>query len=193
MNSAPIRERITFILVSVWLFVATWFCIAANAWMQLASMAMFLALLVLCGVNFVLMFMEWKTLGKKAVIPLLVGVIAVPIPFLVASEVKPMVFEHYRPDYEAFIDKIERNEIEVDAEPRVLLWPREGRVGNAHYVLAQRTADGLFVEFLTESGFPAKHSGFLYSETGKVGKESFFDLRWPRRKEIKPHWFRISG
>lgn len=192
MSGMPGRERTTWVLACAWLFAGTWFATAANPWVQLASMVLLLVLLSLIVANFVWVFTKWGSLGARALVPLLVAVVALPLPVMIGRELKPKVFDFYRPDYEAFIARIERNEIAVGPESKILLYPGNGRVGDAYYVLARREADGLVVEFLTESGWPVKHRGYLYAKNGEIRKGSFFDERWPRRRELRPHWFRIA-
>jgi hypothetical protein len=63
----------------------------------------------------------------------------------------------------------------------------------AYAVLAQKGTNGdLIVEFLTEGGFPVKHSGYLYVSSGVVKQDSMEDERWPIRREERPRWFYIS-
>jgi len=60
-------------------------------------------------------------------------------------------------------------------------------------VFAQKDTSGdLTVEFLTEGGFPVKHSGYLYISSGVVKPDSMEDEHWPFRHEERPRWFYIS-
>jgi hypothetical protein len=63
----------------------------------------------------------------------------------------------------------------------------------AYAVFAQRKPNGsLFVEFLTEGGFPGKHSGYLYSSSDHLD-DSFIKSRWPIIWHLREHWFYVSG
>jgi hypothetical protein len=60
-------------------------------------------------------------------------------------------------------------------------------------VFAEKDTNGvLMVEFDTESGFPVKHSGYLYSSSGTIEPGSQMDSRWTFRQEVKSRWFYIS-
>jgi hypothetical protein len=61
-------------------------------------------------------------------------------------------------------------------------------------VFAQKDTNGvLTVEFITESGFPVKHSGYLYILSGVIEPGSKEDSHWPIRKEEGTRWFFISN
>jgi hypothetical protein len=73
-----------------------------------------------------------------------------------------MKFRYQRPDYEAVISMIERGQIPVAANLGQIAIP-DSYKHLVYAVLGNRDPNGvLTIEFLMGSGFPAKHSGFLY-------------------------------
>jgi hypothetical protein len=77
---------------------------------------------------------------------------------------------------------------EMDRIPQAILKARM-----AYAVFAQKETNGvLTVEFLTETGFPVKHSGYLYCSSGTIAPGSAEDRHWPIIHEERPKWFSIS-
>lgn len=104
--------------------------------------------------------------------------------------VQEIVFRRSLPSFEGIVHRMDSGAIPVTAE-----WRRfpgaEG--GGAYAVSAQRSTNGvLTVEFLTGSGFPVKHSGYLYCSGGSIEPGSIAARRWPRRQRVSPIWYRIS-
>lgn len=48
------------------------------------------------------------------------------------------------------------------------------------------------IEFITELGFPVKHSGYLYTSDGEMKNDPRSLERWPYHSRINTNWFRIS-
>ena len=96
------------------------------------------------------------------------------------------------PSYEQVVGEIQAGRIVV-TEKFDRIPEAEARARLAYAVFAQRQPDGtLLVEFLTESGFPVKHSGYLYSSSGTIEKGASIDSRWPIKRKVREHWFYIS-
>lgn len=87
---------------------------------------------------------------------------------------------------------MESGAVPVAAEPQSITLSETDR-DLAYSVLAQKDTNGvLMVEFLTGSGFPLMHSGYLYTSSGSVQPGSFFHSRWLLTMQVKPKWFRIT-
>jgi hypothetical protein len=102
-----------------------------------------------------------------------------------------MKFRYQKLDYEAVISLIDKGQIRVEAPLRPIVVP-DSYKHLAYAVLGSRDPEGvLTVEFITGSGFPVKHSGFLYrSDDNALGWEHI--SRWPRLERIDTNWYRIG-
>ena len=110
----------------------------------------------------------------------------------VARATRTAQFEQRFPRYQALVAKMESGAVPVAAEGQSVALSESDR-DLAYSVLAQKDTNGLLtVEFLTGSGFPLVHSGYLYSLSGTVQPGSFFHSRWPLRTQVRPKWFRIA-
>jgi hypothetical protein len=103
-----------------------------------------------------------------------------------------VIFITSLPSYEQIVRQIESGEILVSSNltdlPQAVPMARL-----AWAVRAKKDSDGILtVEFLTEQGFPVKHSGYLYCSSGTIEPGSVEDSRWPFRHEERPKWFVIS-
>jgi hypothetical protein len=147
------------------------------------------ALFFFGATSFILIFTRWRQERWRTLIPVASCALAVIVAPVVGRLIGQLMFHRSLPHYEAIIRQIESGNIPVTAELRRI--PQaEGSL--AYAVLAQRTNDVLSVEFLTGAGFPVKHSGYLYCSSGTVEKGSFIDSRWPKRREVRRFWYRIS-
>ena len=190
MKGLSAREIAALGIATAWLATMLLFGWFTNGWWQLGSMLASLVFLLAIFVNFALMFSRWQKERAAAAIPFLICSVAIAALVFAAPEIRKFQFRLNRPAYEKVVSGIESGNILITDKP--FYGETALDAGNARYVLAQKTSDGLVVEFLTGFGFPVKHSGYLYVESGQLQKGSFFDERWPRRGRIDTHWYRIS-
>lgn len=107
----------------------------------------------------------------------------------VSHAIENTLFQQTLPRYEGIIKQMESGIIPVSSELRLLPLLKDNSL---YAVLAQRDTKGvLTVEFLTDGAFPVKHWGYLYC-SGSIEPHSLAVSRWPKRRELRPHWFRIS-
>jgi hypothetical protein len=57
--------------------------------------------------------------------------------------------------------------------------------------IAKTNSDGIIVAFMTGSGFPVKHSGYLYVASGNDENDADAK-RWPYKTRISNNWLRIE-
>ena len=190
MKGLSAREIATLGIATAWLATMLLFGWFTNGWWQLGSMLASLVFLLAVFVNFALMFSRWWKERAAAAIPLLICVMAIVVLVFSAPKIRNFQFKLNRPAYERAVSGIESGNILITDKP--FYGETALDAGNAKYVLAQKTSDGLVVEFLTGFGFPVKHSGYLYVESGQLHPNSFFGQRWPRRSRIDAHWYHIS-
>jgi hypothetical protein len=132
---------------------------------------------------------RWKEERWRCLIPWA----AVGLAMVLAPEagiwIRNRRFLQVLPHYESILREMDSGRIPVTSE----LGRIPGAEGPfAEAVLAQRTQDGLHVEFLSGGGFPLKHHGYLYLSTGLIEPKSPVGKRWPNRYELRPRWYRIS-
>ena len=106
--------------------------------------------------------------------------------------IRHVIFVRSLPSYEAIVQQMESGRILVSTNFNPV--PQAVPLAPLTYVvLAQRDTNGvLAVAFMTESGFPVMHSGYLYVSSGIIEPGSTEDSLWPIRKEERPRWFFIS-
>jgi hypothetical protein len=111
---------------------------------------------------------------------------------VVGRVVKQALFAWALPSYQQVVSDIQSGRIATPEKFGRI--PEAESVARLTYaVLAEQQANGaLAVEFLTESGFPVKHSGYLYTSSDIIEKGTRVDSRWPIRRKLREHWFYIS-
>lgn len=182
-------SKITVLIAGLWFVVFTAFAAWPTGLAQLLSMLLTLGLLVFGFISIVLAFTRWRHERWRSIIPFGACALAVILAPEVGSRIRQFMFHRSLPRYESIIRQMESGNIPVSVELQRV--PQaEGTV--AYAVLAQRTNGVLNVEFLTGGGFPVKHSGYLYCSSGVIERGSLIDSRWPKRREVRPSWFRIS-
>ena len=141
--------------------------------------------------SFVLSFADWRQRRWRALLPLAVCVFAVAIFIPLGRLISYAIFDWSLVSYEAIVRQVESGSIPTSAEfSKIPQADRQARL--AYGVFAQKDTNGVVrVMFFTESGFPALHSGYLYSSSGEPG--SGVESRWPIVRKVKDKWFYISN
>jgi NADH:ubiquinone oxidoreductase subunit K len=160
--------------------------------LQLLSLPLALLFFAAIGTSLVCVFAGWRQCRWRSVLPLASCVIAVFLSGMLVRTARHFVFVWALPSYEAVVHQMESGSILVttnfDNIPQA-----ESEARLVYRVFAQRETNGvLMVEFDMESGFPVKHSGYLYSSSGVIEPGSRMDSRWPIRQEVRSRWFYIS-
>ncbi len=182
--------KITIIVAGLWFVVFIAFAARPSPVTQLLSMLLTLGLLIFGFVSFIRLFTHWRRERWRVVTPFAACVLVVVLAPEVGASIRHVTFQRSLPSYESIIRQMESGTMPVTSELRRI---SQAEGGSAYAVLAQRSTNGvLTVEFLTGGGFPVKHSGYLYCSSGSIEPGSVADRRWPRRREVRPLWFRIS-
>lgn len=182
-----LRAKVTYGLCGAFAVANTAFFAEATALLQFVA----LGLLGACFICSVQSLAEWKKLRFWAVLPSLLSLLALIISAWTGVTLKIAIFERRLPRYRAFVQQIEAGTIPVSTNAHPISLPKADR-DLAYFVWAQRDTNGvLIVEFSTDSGWPAKHSGYLYCSAGSVPPGSSSDVRWRGKFQIHPKWFRI--
>ena len=181
--------KITILIAGLWFFAFAAFAARQTVVTQVFMTLLTLALLGFGSTTFVLFFARWSEDRWRGLVPVGICTIAVVLAPRVGAVIRESTFRRDLPSYNAVIRQMERGSIPVDAELRRI---PQAEGAQAYVVLAQRTSEGLNVEFITGGGFPVKHSGYLYCSSGEIERGSLIDSRWPKRREVMPMWFRIS-
>ncbi len=194
--SSSVRRRmsritkITLAVAGLWFLVFAAFAAHPSPVTQLFSMLLTLGLLVFGFICSVRVFTHWQRERWRTLVPVGVSVLVVVFAPVVGAAIRHFTFQRALPNYEALIKQMEAGSVPVSSELRRIS-QAEGSL--AYTVLAQRGTNGvLTVEFLTGGGFPVKHSGYLYCSSDVIERGSLADSRWPRRRAVKPLWYRIS-
>lgn len=186
--------RITVIVGILMCLVSSVMAFLMNPWLQLLVMVLVLLFCVMFVTNFLMIALTWRSRGRRALIPfglsVLFSLLLIPA-ICLGGQARLMKFRYQKLDYEAVISLIDKGQIRVEAPLRPIVVP-DSYKHLAYAVLGSRDPEGvLTVEFITGSGFPVKHSGFLYrSDDNALGWEHI--SRWPRLERIDTNWYRIG-
>ena len=102
-------------------------------------------------------------------------------------------FEKNLPRYIQVIHLIENGEIKYNSHDSdtVELPPQYADL--ARRTWRETNSEGAFiVGFITELGFPVKHSGFMYVSNGEIEGDAETLRRWRYYSRINTNWFHIS-
>jgi hypothetical protein len=160
--------------------------------LQLLGIPVTLCFLAAGVISIVCAFSEWRQRRWLSLLPFAVCVLSVVISGAVVRTIRHAIFARSLPSYEAVVQQMVSGSIRVSTNLSPI--PQAAPLAHLAYaVLAQKDTNGvLMVEFLTEGGFPVKHSGYLYISSGVVEPGSVAYSRWPIRHEERPRWFYIS-
>lgn len=155
-----------------------------------------LAVVFLAAVFFSFLYIaaEWRRRRWHSIIPLAAWLIALFASWALIPCLDRLLFAWSFSSYQTIVREIENGAIPVypDVDNSILSPHHEALL--AHRVFAERDANGILtVEFITESGFPAKHSGYLYVSSGVIESNSRKDSRWPIREKVRDKWFWVSN
>jgi hypothetical protein len=141
--------------------------------------------------SLVLSFTDWQQRRWRALLPLAACVVAIAIFLPLGRLITDAVFDWSLPSYEAIVQQVESGSIPTSVEFSEM--PQAERQARLAYgVFAQKDTNGVVrVMFFTESGFPALHSGYLYTSSGEPG--SGVESRWPTVHKVRNKWFYISN
>lgn len=182
--------KITLAITGLWFAMLCVFAARQTPNIQMLGAVMTLALLVVALIGFIRIFTHWRREGWRTVIPLVVCMLVVALYPASRAAIRRITFEKSLPHYESIIRKLESGPI---PDPTELLRIAQAEETSIYHINAIQSDDGvLTVEFLTGLGFPVKHSGYLYCSSGVIEPNSLFDSRWPKKREMKSNWFRIS-
>jgi hypothetical protein len=185
----PRLSKITLGIAGLWFLGFTAFAALPSGLTQLFSMLLTLGLLVFGFVSFVRVFTHWRQERWRSIIPVGACALAVVLAPEIGGLIRQFMFQRSLPHYESILRQMESGSIPVSVElDRV----PQAESSLAYAVLAQRANGVLSVEFLTGGGFPVKQSGYLYCSSGVIERGSLIDSRWPKRRKVRPLWFRIS-
>jgi hypothetical protein len=182
------------VIVSViWFAVSTvYFAHRDSVVLQLLGALVMFCFFAAVVISIICPFTEWRQRRWHSLLPFVVCVLSVVISMSIVRAIRHGIFVRSLPSYEAVVRQMESGSIAVSTN----LNPVPQAVPLAHLayaVLAQKDSNGaLTIEFLTEGGFPVKHSGYLYVSSGVIAPGSMEDERWPIRHEERPRWFYVS-
>ena len=159
---------------------------------QLLTLPLGLCFLIAVIISIVCAFSDWRQRLWLSLLPFVACILSVVVSGAIVPPIRHAIFVRSLPSYEMVVQKMESGGIPVSTN----LSPIPQALPLAHLayaVFAQKDTNGvLTVEFLTEGGFPVKHSGYLYISSGVVEPGSVACSRWPIRQEERPKWFYIS-
>lgn len=161
----------------------------------LALLPFSISFLVVLIISFVSIFRQWKAHGLFAIVPFLICVFVLLVSKPVGVAVGDTLFWRWRlPQYEAVIQKMETGIIPVSTKPNMMMPPEVGiSPVLAYRVFALKDTNGLLnVAFAYGGAFPLYHTAYLYCSSGVIERGSFFDNKFPYRRQISDRWFKVT-
>ena len=180
----------------LWFIAVTTYYSHRGGWSLLFLFSLSLCFLAAVVLGIACALVNWEQRRWRSIFPLAICGLALyssdlSLRILVPAN-RRAIFEWSLPSYEAIVHQIDTGIIPV-SDTLTRIADVEQKIPLAYAVFAQRDGnDVLIIEFLTEAGFPVKHSGYMYVSSGTVEPGSFEDLRWPIRQNERPNWFYIS-
>lgn len=175
------------VVAVLWFFGATAFASHRTTLTQLLTLPLVPLFLIAVVGGLICIFTEWRTLRWRSLLPVGACILSVVSSNILTRCIRQALFAYSLPSYEQVVRRIESGEISISTN-LVDIPQAVSRTRMTWNVAAQEEPDGaLTVQFLTELGFPEKHSGYLYSSSGKIKPGSEADSRWPIQHEERPH------
>jgi hypothetical protein len=106
--------------------------------------------------------------------------------------IKESRFQKNLSRFNEVVNLIQKGELKPNPPDRFIVLPKQyADLTLEAIAFASTNSDGTNIEFQTESGFPVKHSGYLYISSGKMN-DSYTLEDWPIHHQINTNWFYVS-
>ncbi|MBN2455506.1 MAG: hypothetical protein JXB29_03060 [Sedimentisphaerales bacterium] len=182
------------VILSISLIIVSGVFAYEKRWTQLLFVPLVFYAFVMFIINLISLFKFWQEYDSEAFIPLLISILTIPLStFSVKAGVfvNTHVFKERIVQYEAAVKMVEN---QINTEPLYLIGediPAKFR-HLAYLIYAKKEGSVLNVSFVWGSGFPNKHTAYVYTSNGKLPeKGTKFQKDWPYYRRINDHWFRV--
>ena len=187
---------ICFVAVLASFICGLWFSIEPNTNVQLLSMLTVLILVFLLFISFVAGVYFVRRDKFHAFIPSVICLIGLFASVFVSSylgvSIRDWKFQKNLPNYMEIVHRVEKGEIKTGSLLTEIDLPQQ-YLNLAIWTFGKTNSNGgAIIEFIIGSGFPVKHSGYLYVSSGKIEDDSTTLERWPHHSSISTNWFRVE-
>ena len=188
------RGKLVILLSLVWFVLGTAYYSHRWSLLQFVILPIGLGMLTAIVLSFVWIFLDWKRVGWRSVLPFVICVLSLAGSFSVALRIREHIFEWSLTSYETMIQEMKSGKIVVSTNDRPDLVPGAKRLARlAHTVSACKDTNGvLTVLIVTEGGFPVSHAGYLYTSSGEITRGSPIDTYYQGRTQVRPNWFYVT-
>lgn len=177
------------------LMVVIYYCAQRTPNKQLLLMATNSLVVILLLISIVTGFCFCSQEKSRAFVPALVCFIGLLASFFIGAclgnAIKDWRFQKDLPRYNAVVGLIEKGDLKPTSENLFIKLPNE-YADLAWAVVAKTNNNKMTIEFMTESGFPVKHSGYLFISNGDIETDVNALQHWPYHSRINMNWFQIS-
>jgi len=136
---------------------------------------------------------EWPTRRWRSLIPLAVFVASILASGFLTQLLRHVIFARTFPTYEKVVERMESGAIPVSAKYDEIPQAEKEAMW-VHAVFAEKSTNGVLkVLFVTESGFPARRSGYYYLSTGVSETDPAKSTSWPINKMLRDKWLFVSN
>jgi hypothetical protein len=171
------------------LFSADWFWMACRpdgiAQLLLVIFTIPYLAILICSI-----FLAIRGMFRKPIRPLALLCTALLLPFLAGKAgvaVHQMAFNHLKPVMEEYVMRLPKEPHFLNSARGEISVPDNLR-GWIYAIHSRRKDPDLEVSFFYGSGFPVKHSAWVYYE-GKAGPDKEF---WPHQRKMMGFWYQCS-
>lgn len=173
----------------LWSTVWAEFVIQPTGLLQLLSLLLSVALLPVLLLTLAWTLDGWDGWKVRCLIPsAIAGFIGVA--GIVAGDLGPTVqFQRYLPEMQRTVEALAANPaFQTNNVYKVAELGQKHPWANGVFLVEQPEGPKN-VEFFFGSGFPVKHSAYLWCAAGSIERGSETARRWPRRRQVAPNWF----
>ena len=170
------------------------FSIEPNVWLQLGLIVFILVMIGVLIESLYCVFKNFREDKLWAFVPLIVCLLSIPAPLMAGAKLKSYLFQYRLPMYTELVSRVQASNENYEGElTSVELKEDDNHL--AYVVFAIKEEEVLYVEFVTGGGFPVKHTGYIYSQSGNIPDGSKINERWPKKKrwKISDNWYGFSG
>lgn len=182
------------IVVSVLLTVASGMFGYRPSIVQILVMLLLLVESILVVFNFITIFHFWERYTVLALLPLFISISGFWLQDITGDkgrEIRMEVFNERLYLYEQAVAELAPM---IKDEPLHLHYDQiPEKYRHLAYWIIGKKEKGIVFAFFWGSGFPCKHSAFVYRSDGRLPERGTdFRRDWPFCERINEHWFRVS-
>lgn len=172
------------ILHSLFLIISVIFKIRETALLQLIFIVAFLMFLALLIKDLSWLVGHWKLEKWLSLFPIVLWIVILITTPVIAIFCANKIFEYNLPKFQEVVEELKKE----PHEPGKIKQSEK----NVGYPVHSWYEDDVFiVQIWWGSGFPVKHTCYVYVSSGDIDKIEYFTKYFPVRLRLNQYWFRV--